>query len=147
MKFFNVISINKQSNIITYYLDGSILPVVSSTSDLGITVELDLSFKLHISNIISKASQRVGVLLSRVCFQTFGYCTKNVYNIRPILEYNSNVWNPTHKYLVDKFENVQRRFTKRMSSISNFTYLERLGALNLQPLELRRYISDVYIDL
>ena len=51
------------SNITTYYLDGSILPVVSSTSDLGITVESDLSFKLHRSNSISKASQLAGVLI------------------------------------------------------------------------------------
>jgi len=34
--------------------------------------------------------------------------------IRSILEYNSNVWNPSHKYLIDQLENVQHRFTKRL---------------------------------
>ena len=29
------------------------------------------------------------------------------------LVYSSNIWNPTHKYLVVKIENVQRKFTKR----------------------------------
>jgi hypothetical protein len=39
--------------------------------------------------------------------------------IRPSLECNSNIWNPTKKYLIDKLENIQRRFTiKRVPSIT-----------------------------
>ena len=62
-----------------------------------------------------------------------------------MLEYNSNVWNPTHKYLdkIDKIENVQRQFTKRITSISNLSYLERLSILELEPLELRRLRFDL----
>ena len=63
--------------------------------------------------------------------------------IRPLLEYNSNIWNPTHKYLVDKLENVQRQFTKRISLISHLTYHERLSILELEPLELRRLRFDL----
>jgi len=44
-------------------------------------------------------------------------------------------WNPTHKYLVDKFENVQRQFTKRITLISHLTYHERLSILDLESLE------------
>ena len=63
--------------------------------------------------------------------------------IRPLPEYNSNIWNPTHKYLVEKFENVKRQFTKRITSISHFTYRERLSILNLESLELRRLRFDL----
>jgi hypothetical protein len=63
--------------------------------------------------------------------------------IRPILEYNSNVWNPPQKYLIDQLENVQRRFTKRVPSLKNFSYPERLGILGLEPLELRRLRCDL----
>ena len=44
-----------------YLLDGILLSNVSITSDLGIIIDSNLSFKLHISTIISKALQRVGV--------------------------------------------------------------------------------------
>ena len=59
------------------------------------------------------------------------------------MEYNSNVWNPTHKYLIDKIEIVQRQFSKRRTSISHLTYLERLSILELEPLELRRLRFDL----
>ena len=36
---------------------------------------------------------------------------------------------PTHKYLIDKIENVQRQFTKRITSISYLSYPERLSIL------------------
>ena len=61
----------------------------------------------------------------------------------PILEYNSNVWNPSHKYLIDQLENVQRRFTKRVTTLKNYSYLERLAILGLEPLELRRLRCDL----
>jgi len=31
--------------------------------------------------------------------------------VHPLLEYNSNIWNPSKKYLIDQLENVQRRLT------------------------------------
>jgi hypothetical protein len=49
----------------------------------------------------------------------------------------------TKQYLIDKLENVQRQFTKRIKSISNLTYFERLSILNLEPLELRRMRFDL----
>jgi len=58
--------------------------------------------------------------------------------IRPTLEFNSNIRNLTKKYLKDKLENIQRRFTKRVPSLSHLSYLERLSALGLEPLELTR---------
>ena len=64
-------------------------------------------------------------------------------SIRPSLECNSNIWNPTKKYLIDKLENIQRRFTKRVPSLSCLSYSERLSALNLEPLELRRLKFDL----
>lgn len=127
-----------------YYLNGTQLSASSSVSDLGLLVDSRLTFNLHISNILSKASQRVGVFfrgfssrhpdLMKKAFLTY---------IRPSLEFNSNIWNPTKKYLIDKLENIQRRFTKRVPSLSHLSYLERLSALDLEPLELRRLKFDL----
>ena len=63
--------------------------------------------------------------------------------IRPIIEYNSIVWNPSAKCLIDKIENVQRKYSKRIVSISHLSYLERLSILGLEPLEIRRLKNDL----
>jgi hypothetical protein len=63
--------------------------------------------------------------------------------IRPILEYNSVVWNPHLIHLTDLIENVQRNFSKRIPSLSSLSYPERLALLDLEPLELRRLRFDL----
>jgi len=62
---------------------------------------------------------------------------------RPLLEYCCVVWSPHHKYLIEKLENVQRYFTKRIPGYWNIPYSERLTKLNLQTLETRREIIDL----
>ena len=49
----------------------------------------------------------------------------------------------TMLYLIDKLENVQRQFTKRVTSLSHATFQERLSVLKLEPLELRRIRFDL----
>jgi ribonuclease P/MRP protein subunit RPP40 len=127
-----------------YYLEGLLLAKSTSVMDLGVEINSDLSFQSHIGSIVSKARQRVGVLFRgfhtrQVSFLKKAYITY----IRPLLEYNSNIWNPTHVYLIDLMENVQRAFTKHVKAISKLPYIERLGIFNLEPLELRRLRYDL----
>ena len=105
-----------------YHFAGAHLSNVSIITDLGINIDSNLSFKSHICTIITKSLQRVGIFFRGFSSRRFDIVRKTFINyIRPLLEYNSNIWNPTHKYLVDKLENVQRQFTKRISSISHLT--------------------------
>ena len=46
---------------------------------------------------------------------------------------------------IDILENVQRKFTKRLPGMFNLTYHQRLVALNLESLELRRVRSDLIL--
>ena len=62
--------------------------------------------------------------------------------IRPLLEYNSVVWNPIHIYLIDLVESLQRKFLKGILLLSNLPYTERLAGLGLESLELRRLRFD-----
>jgi hypothetical protein len=62
---------------------------------------------------------------------------------RPMLEYNSIVWNSRRKRLIDLIENVQRSLSKRLPSLSSYSYFERLAILNLESLELRRLRFDL----
>jgi low affinity Fe/Cu permease len=60
----SVLTINMSETLTArdYYLGGS--PLIKSTSvmDLGISINSNLSFQSHISSIISRARQRVGIL-------------------------------------------------------------------------------------
>ena len=127
-----------------YYLDGSPLVKSSSVMDLGIEINSDLSFQSHIGSIVAKARQRVGGLF-RGFHTRQARLLKKAYitYIRPLLEYNSNIWNPTQVYFIDLLESVQRAFTKRVQAISNLSYTERLGIFSLEPLELRRLRYDL----
>jgi len=65
--------------------------------------------------------------------------------IRPLLEYNSAVWNPyqiQHKNVIEK---VQRNFTKWIPSLHDLPYSERLAMLNLETLECRRLKFDLIL--
>ena len=42
--------------------------------------------------------------------------------VRPILEYCCTVWNPRHKYEIEKIEAIQRRFTKRLRGFYHMSY-------------------------
>jgi len=46
-------------------------------------------------------------------------------------------------YNITKIESVQRRFTKRIPSVSHLSYSEQLEFLGLESLEYRRLIADL----
>jgi ribonuclease P/MRP protein subunit RPP40 len=96
-----VLSISSAAHSPPYFIDGSPLPRQNSYVDLEVTMDSKLSFEKHISNIVSKARQRVSILFR-------GFVTRNLYvmrqafvsYIRPILEYSSIVWNPSFIFLI-----------------------------------------------
>jgi hypothetical protein len=127
-----------------YYLNGVLLTNNACVLDLGITISCDLSYTAHVNDIVAKALQRSSILFR-------GFASRNIHllrkafitYIRPILEYNSILWSPNLVYLIDLIESVQRKFSKRIPSLSTLPYSSRLNRLNLQPLELRRLHSDL----
>ena len=65
--------------------------------------------------------------------------------IRPMLEYNTEIWSPVYLRDIDKVESIQRNFTKRIKGLHEKSYLERLVFCNLESLELRRIKTDVLL--
>jgi hypothetical protein len=127
-----------------YTINGLPITHLDSTRDLGIEIDSRLSYNNHINSIVSKANQRVGLLFRGFQCRNLDFMRKAfIAYIRPIVEYNSVVWNPTLKKHIDSLEKIQRRFTKKIPSISHLPYLERLSAINLQSLELRRLHFDL----
>ena len=72
-------------------------------------------------------------------------CKLYVVYVRPLLEYGSSVWNPHSLEDCDRIERVQKFFTRRLPGMGNLNYIERLIAVNLEPLELRRIRADLLL--
>jgi hypothetical protein len=129
----------------SYSIHGISIPhQATSCVDLGVTISHNLNFNDHINGIVSRARQRISILFR-------GFASRNndilkrafIVYIRPMVEYNSVVWNPRCIFLTDLLESVQRHFTKRIPSLSNCNYAERLARLSLDTLELRRLRFDL----
>ena len=111
----NLTNTISSTTVTTYSVDDAVLSHSSIVSDLGILTDGRLLFKDHINSIVTKSSQRSGAIFR-------GFLSRNpslmrkafITYVRPILEYNSCIWNPSHKHLIDTIENVQRRYTKRI---------------------------------
>ena len=128
----------------SYFINNVLLKTQSEATDLGIIMSHDLSFKTHISSIVAKAYSRQSVLFRGFVTRDLSFMRKAfITYIRPILEYNSSIWNPTEIYLIDLIENVQREFSRRIPSLSELSYRDRLTKLNLEPLEQRRLRHDL----
>lgn len=74
-------------------LDGICLTQVKEQRDSGILVSHDLLPKSHISKIVKKANQKIGMI--KHCFMNF---TKNKEGtfIQPVFEYGSVIWNTNY---------------------------------------------------
>jgi len=67
--------------------------------------------------------------------------------VRPIVEYNSIIWSPSTARDIDAVASVQRRFTKRLPTLKNLSYrerLKRLKCLNIFSLKHRRLHTDFF---
>ena len=97
-----VLTLGKFENICyahNYTILGNALEHVSEEKDLGITIDVELNFKDHVSGKIRIANGIVGLIrrsFSYLDCETFRrlYCAF----VRPHLEYGHAVWSPSQKY-------------------------------------------------
>ena len=102
-------------------------------------MQMDMSFSLHIADIVKKARNKLSWALS-----VFNARTEEViltlYKslVRPILEYCCALWSPTKIGEIALLESIQRTATSKITSISHLNYWQRLQNLNLMSLQRRR---------
>ena len=107
--------------------------------DLGIVMDSNAHFDLHIQTRISKARKQAGwVLRSFQSRDQVSMSTLYKATILPILEYCSQLWNPSKLGLIRDIESVQRYFTSRIADVSHLHYWDRLKSLQMYSLEKRR---------
>lgn len=120
------------------------LQSVTTEKDLGIIFDSNLNFKDHISSIIQKASQMMGIIR-----RTFTELTPEVFIplytslVRSRLEYGQSVWSPHLKTEIRRIEAVQRNATRQLNGFKQLTYKERLEKLGLPTLVYRRKRGDM----
>ena len=130
-----------------YSLSGIPLQFVSSIRDLGVCLNSDLTPSMHCSNIATMAFNRSYLLLK--CFHSNDVSLLvrlyKVY-VRPLLESNTQVWNPWFHKDIQCIERVQRFFTRaiiKRAGIPYMDYDDHLANLGLQSLEYRRVFYDL----
>ena len=127
-----------------YLIDNIPLPSSDFMKDLGVIMSQDLKFHDHCSAVSNKAHSVCGLILRCFVTKSPDFMVKMFITFaRSILEYCSPAWSPYHICDIDKIENVQRRFTKRISGLYETPYLDRLAFLKLESLETRRIKSDI----
>ena len=123
-------------------LSSSLIECNNSVKDLGITFSSDLTFNIHIANIVKQAKTKASWILS--VFKTRDKHDMMVFYktyVRPLLEYCCPLWNPSGPNSVTSIkllEGVQRSFTSKIHSLHDLNYWQRLKQLNLMSLQRRR---------
>ena len=127
-----------------YILKNTMLDVVTSEKDLGVTIDVDLTFEQHIIDKVNKANKVAGIIR-----RTFQHLDADMFMklykalVRPHLEYANQVWAPQTRKHIELLENVQRRATKMIPGFYTLSYEERLRKLKLPTLAYRRLRGDL----
>ena len=110
-----MIHLGNTNPLIQYSIDKVNLPNVTSIRDLGVVCSDKLDFNGHISNIVIKPYQRVNLIFRGFTSRNTLLLTRAyIIFVRPILEYCRPCWSPCLLKNIDRIENVQRYFTRRL---------------------------------
>jgi len=99
---------------------------LTHTRDMGVIVSSDSSPSVHITDI-GPLTSWFNTHISRYSFTTRAFLVF----VRPIVEHNLIIGSPSTARDIDAVESVQRRFTKRLLTLRNLSYRERLKCLNI----------------
>ena len=111
-----------------YRLGRDVITVSDVERDLGILVDHKLKFHEQCSSAIAKANKLLAIIR-----RSFEYINTEMllclYKslVRPVIEYGNIIWGPHDIMDQQAIEKVQRRATKLIPELRQFTYQERLS--------------------
>ena len=128
------------SQLYSYQVENNIeLFPVDVLRDLGMTMSSDGTWSEHIHGMVNKAmsvaSWALSVFASR---DKMVMLTLFKSMVRSHLEYCCPLWHPYKIGDIQKIENVQRSFTRRINGMSTYSYWDRLRVLGMMSLQRRR---------
>ena len=138
---------NEDSQSINVKIDEQVIKSSPDLKLLGVTLDDELSFSTHISDICKKASKKVGVLV-RLRNMIPREAKLQLYKsaILPNLTYCHIVWHFCKACDARKLERVQERALRAVYNDRNATHEELLGKGRLSSLENRR-LQDKHNNL
>ena len=95
---------------VSYILAGIDLENIESIKYLGVTITGDLRWNTHVSHVCTKTNRTLGLLR-----RNLNSCPQEVKEaaykglVRPVLDYDSSVWDPPGVILQEELESVQKR--------------------------------------
>ena len=118
---------------------GHVIDPQASVRDLGVYVSNDRSWSPHVEKTVQGARKMAAWTLSAFRDRSaFVMLTLYKSLVRSKLEYCCPVWSPSKVSDIQKLENVQRSFTKKINGCRNLSYWERLRKLKILSLQRRR---------
>ena len=111
----------------------------SQVKDLGVTLDVNMNYNQHIQNQINKVKS-----ISSWIFRTFKTRDTDVMLTLwkslaiPHLDYCSQLWCPSKRYLIQQLEQLQKSFLNGIPSLKHLNYWEKLNQLKIYSLERRR---------
>ena len=118
---------------------GHVITLTDTARDLGILVSSDRSWSPHIEHTAQSARKMASWVLSAFADRTPTVMLPLYKSIvRSRLEYCCPVWNPVKISDIQKQENVERCFVRKIAGLKDMNYLERLKKLKMMSLQRRR---------
>ena len=121
-----------------YYLDSTLIPVVTIYKDLGIIIDKDLSFSTHCLALTRKCT-RICIMIQKSFSKKRPALLAKLFKlyVLPIIRYSSPFLHPTSCKNINLLEGIQRKFTRfSFPHKSNLDYPCRMATLELDPIEL-----------
>jgi len=115
-----------------------------------VTICATLTWKAHVSNVLSKANSSLGFIRRNLKVSSRAIKERAYFTlVRPHLEYCCSVWDPNEKGLIDKLEMVQRRAARYVlgryhKRASPTQMLEELGWASLRTRRRNMKLAMLY---
>ena len=118
---------------------GYVIEVTDTAKDLGVLVSSDRSWSPQIDQTAQAARKMASWVLSAFRDRSpFVMLTLYKSMVRSKLEYCCPVWNPTKISDIQKLENIQRCFIRKIAGLRDMSYWDRLKKLKIMSLQRRR---------
>ena len=138
---FQAIAIGKntQSKNISFNLNGNIIKTEDEVKLLGVTIDYELKFNSHITNICRKASRQLNVLKRMGKYlNRLGKLTIYHSFILSNFNYCPVIWHFCSEANTKQMEKIQERALKFIYRENHSTYEELLAKSKLPSLQIRR---------
>ena len=138
---------------IYYSLGSNFISYVDIERDLGVYVSESFSFNDHCEKLITKTKQQFGILRRTCHFVNDSRRRRVLYLtlIRSHFEHCSQIWRPTGKTSLFKFESFQKKCLKwilleeELSYHSHATYLRKCQEANILPMFYKFLLNDLVL--